>query len=51
MPSEGLVGIGLKLALASFLDGFEDGINGEPAVSAYRDTVRMLDRDFLAEAD
>ena len=32
-PSEGLVGIGVKLALANFLDGFDDG--GEPAVSAY----------------
>jgi hypothetical protein len=48
-PSEGLVGIGVKLALANFLDGFDDG--GEPAVSAYLDTVRMLDRDFLAEAE
>jgi hypothetical protein len=47
--SEGLVGIGVKLALANFLDGFDDG--GEPAVSAYLDTVRMLDRDFLAEAE
>jgi hypothetical protein len=36
-------------ALANFLDGFDDG--GEPAVSAYLDTVRMLDRDFLAEAE
>lgn len=32
-----------------FLDGFDDG--GELAVSAYLDTVRMLDRDFLAEAE
>ena len=48
-PSEGLLGIGVKLALANFLDGFDDG--GEPAVSAYLDTVRMLDRDFLAEAE
>jgi hypothetical protein len=48
-PSEGLVGISVKLALANFLDGFDDG--GEPAVSAYLDTVRMLDRDFLAEAE
>jgi hypothetical protein len=48
-PSEGLAGIGVKLALANFLDGFDEG--GEPAVSAYLDTVRMLDRDFLAEAE
>ena len=42
------MGIGVKLALANFLDGFDDG--GEPAVSAY--LVRsMLDRDFLAEAE
>jgi hypothetical protein len=32
-----------------FLDGFDDG--GESAVSAYLDTVRLLDRDFLAEAE
>jgi hypothetical protein len=50
-PSEGLVGIGLKLALANFLDGFDNGIDGEPVVSAYLDTARMLDRDFLAEAE
>jgi hypothetical protein len=50
-PSEGVVGIGLKLALASFLDGFDGGIDGDPAVSAYLDTLRMLDRDFLAEAE
>lgn len=50
-PSEGLVGIGLKLALANFLDGFDNSIDGEPAVSAYLDTARMLDRDFLAEAE
>ena len=48
-PSEGIEGIGVKLALANFLDGFDDG--GESAVSAYLDTVRMLDRDFLAEAE
>lgn len=48
-PSEGLFGIGVKLALANFLDGFDEG--GESAVSAYLDTVRMLDRDFLAEAE
>ena len=48
-PSEGIEGIGVKLALANFLDGFDDG--GESAISAYLDTVRMLDRDFLAEAE
>jgi hypothetical protein len=48
-PSEGIEGIGVKLALANFLDGFDDG--AESAVSAYLDTVRMLDRDFLAEAE
>jgi len=50
-PSEGLVGIGVKLALASFLDSFADGADGEPAMSAYRDTVRLLGRDFSAEAE
>jgi hypothetical protein len=50
-PAEGLAGIGLKLALATFLDGFDSGADGEPALSAYRDTARMLDRDFLAEAE
>ena len=49
--SEGLVGIGIKLALANFLDGFADDVAGEPAVSAYLDTLKMLDRDFLAEAE
>jgi hypothetical protein len=50
-PAEGLVGIGLKLALATFLDGFDSGVDGEPGLSAYQDTARMLDRDFLAEAE
>ncbi len=50
-PSQGLVGIGVKLALANFLDGFADDADGEPGRSAYLDTLRMLDRDFLAEAD
>jgi hypothetical protein len=50
-PSEGLVGIGVKLALASFLDSFADGADGEPARSAYCDTVRLLGRDFSAEAE
>ncbi len=50
-PSEGLVGIGVKLALASFLDSFADGAEGEPARSAYLDTVRLLGRDFSAEAE
>ena len=47
-PSEGLVGIGVKLALASFLDSFADGADGEPAIL---DTVRLLGRDFSAEAE
>ena len=50
-PSEGLVGIGIKLALANFLDGFTDDAAGESAVWAYLDTRKMLDRDFLAEAE
>jgi hypothetical protein len=49
--SEGIVGIGVKLALANFLDGFADGLDGEPARSAYIDTARILERDFLAEAE
>ena len=48
-PRREFEGIGVKLALANFLDGFADG--GESAVSAYLDTVRMLDHDFLAEAE
>ena len=50
-PSEGLVGIGVKLALASFLDSFADGADGEPGRSAHLDTVRLLGRDFSAEAE
>jgi hypothetical protein len=50
-PSEGVIGLGVKLALASFLDSFADGAEGEPARSAYRDTVRLLGRDFSAEAE
>jgi hypothetical protein len=50
-PSHGLVGIGVKLAVAAFLDGFDDGLDGETARSAYLDTARLLDRDFLAEAE
>jgi len=50
-PSEGLVGIGVKLALASFLDSFAKGRDGDPAMSAYLDTVRLLGRDFSAEAE
>jgi hypothetical protein len=49
-PSHGLVGIGVKLAVAAFLDGFDD-VDGETARSAYLDTARLLDRDFLAEAE
>jgi hypothetical protein len=50
-PSRGLVGIGVKLALTAFLDGFDDDLDGEPARSAYLDTAKLLDRDFLAEAE
>ena len=50
-PSEGVVGLGVKLALASFLYSFADGADGEPARSAYLDTVRLLGRDFAAEAE
>jgi|SRR5262245_10041574 len=50
-PSQGLVGIGIKLALANFLDGFTDDVAGEPAVSAYVDTLKLVNRDFLAEAE
>jgi hypothetical protein len=50
-PSQGLVGIGVKLALAAFLEGFDDSAEGEAARSAYLDTARLLDRDFLAEAE
>lgn len=50
-PSQGLVGIAVKLALAAFLEGFVDDQDGEPARSAYLDTVRLLDLDFLAEAE
>lgn len=50
-PSEGLVGIGVKLALASLLDSFANGADGEPARSAHLDTVRLLGRDFSAEAE
>jgi hypothetical protein len=50
-PSEGLVGIGVKLALTAFLEGFDDGPDGAPARSAYHDTARLLDRDFLSEAE
>ena len=50
-PSQGLVGIGIKLALANFLDAFFDDAAGETAVSAYLDTRKMLGRDFLAEAE
>jgi hypothetical protein len=50
-PSQGLVGVGVKLALAAFLEGFVDDQEGEPARSAYLDTVKLLDRDFLSEAE
>jgi hypothetical protein len=50
-PSEGIVGIGIKLALTSFLNGFTDDLDGDTARSAYLDTARILERDFLAEAE
>ena len=50
-PSEGLVGIGVKLALANFLDSFANGADGEPGRSAHLDAVRLLGRDFSAEAE
>ena len=50
-PSQGLVGIGLKLALAVFIDGFVDDQEGDLARSAYLDTVSLLGRDFLAKAE
>ena len=50
-PSEGVTGLGIKLALASFLDSFANGADGEPARSAHLDTVRLLGRDFSAEAE
>jgi hypothetical protein len=50
-PSRGLTGVGVKLALTAFLDGFEDDLSAEPALSAYLDTTKLLDRDFLAEAE
>ena len=50
-PSEGLVGIGVKLALACFLDSFAKGRDGDPARSAHLDTVKLLGRDFSAEAE
>ena len=50
-PSEGLVGIGVKLALSNFLDSFANGADGEPGRSAHLDTVTLLGRDFSAEAE
>jgi hypothetical protein len=49
--SEGLLGIAIKLALASYLEGFADGSDGDVGRSAYLDTLRIVDRDFLAEAE
>jgi hypothetical protein len=37
--SRGLVGIGIKLALANFLDGITDDVAGKPAMSAYVDNA------------
>ena len=49
-PAEGLLAVALKLALI-FLEGFVDGTDGDIGRSAYIDTLRMVDRDFLAEAE
>ena len=50
-PSEGLLGIAVKLALTSYLEGFADGSDGDLGRSAYLDTLRIIDRDFVAEAE
>ena len=50
-PSEGVIGLGVKLALASFLDSFANDADGEPARSAHLDAARLLGRDFSAEAE
>jgi hypothetical protein len=50
-PSEGLLGIAIKLALTSYLEGFADGSDGDVGRSAYLDTLRIIDRDFVAEAE
>ncbi len=50
-PAEGVLGIGIKLALASYLEGFADGSDGDLGRSAYFDTLKMVDRDFVAEAE
>ena len=50
-PAEGLLGIALKLALTSFIDGFAAGTDGDIGRSAYFDTLRLVDRDFLEEAE
>ena len=44
-PSEGLLGIAIKLALTSYLEGFADGSDGDVSRSAYLDTLRIFDRD------
>jgi hypothetical protein len=50
-PSEGLLGIAIKLALTSYLEGFADDSDGDVGRSAYLDTLRIVDRDFVAEAE
>jgi hypothetical protein len=50
-PSEGLLGIAIKLALTSYLEGFADNSDGDVGRSAYLDTLRVVERDFLAEAE
>jgi hypothetical protein len=50
-PAEGLLGIAVKLALTSYLEGFADGSDGDVGRSAYLDTLRIVGRDFVAEAE
>ena len=50
IPSEVLGGLGVKLALAIFVDSFATA-DGEPGRSAHLDTVRLLGRDFSAKAE
>jgi len=50
-PAEGLLGIAVKLALTSYLEGFADGSDGDVGRSAYLDTLRIVGRDFVTEAE
>jgi hypothetical protein len=50
-PAEGLLGVAIKLALTSYLEGFADSSDGDIGRSAYLDTLKIVDRDFLAEAE